>query len=778
MKRPLLYVLTFYIFGILLGQLKELSFVAIFFIPIIVFTFLLYKYYMWKVILIFPLATLLGIVMLNLNIKPSNNFIEQNVNKNVEVLARVIDVDYTSTGKQKVILKTDSITIDNLKLNTKLKIQAILGSDIEVEFGQIVLASGKLEAFDFPRNPGGFNEKLYMQTKRIDYKMFAEILNKGKIINSFDRYIYKFHKKVRNIYENILPLKEASVLEAMLLGDKQNLDTSIKEIYRKSGISHILAISGLHISIISALLWLILDTIKLNKRISSTIVLTVLIVYCIFTGNSVSTTRAVIMIGIVLFGNIIYHQSDIYTSIATAAFVLLIYQPLYLYNVGFQLSFGAVISIIVLSPVLERLYFIPKPIRLYLVSTLTASLGTYPIIAYHFNTISVIGVIVNLLVLPLASILVCFGIISTIVSFIWLEFGKFLCGIVYFILIFYENICTIASNIPFSQIITGQPNLILIFIYYTIILTIVYYCYLNKQKRQRLKKHMVCLQISLLAIAVVVIFKPKSLEIVYLDVGQGDSIAIHTAKNKNILIDGGGNISRQLDEDNTGTQIVLPYLRYKGINKLDCVFISHPDGDHIIGILELLDYIKINQIFIADTDTKNDLLEILEMKASKYNVPINKLSKGNIVKVDNSILFECIYPVKHMLIDNEDYNNSSLVLYMDYNNSKFLFTGDIEKEAEDRIIDDYKKLNTDILKVAHHGSKTSSTQNFVDMVKPKVAIISSGKNNYYGHPHREVVDRYKSINSKIYNTAYDGAILIKPKNNKLIISTMRENEQN
>lgn len=175
MKRPLLYVLTFYILGIFLGQLKELSFVALFFIPVIIFTFLLYRYYIWKVIFIFPFATLLGIIILNSNIKPSNNFIEQNINKNLEILARVIDIDYTSTGKQKVILKADFITIDDLKLNTKLKIQAIFNSDTEVEFGQIVLVEGKLETFDFQRNLGGFNEKLYMQTRRIDYKMFAEI---------------------------------------------------------------------------------------------------------------------------------------------------------------------------------------------------------------------------------------------------------------------------------------------------------------------------------------------------------------------------------------------------------------------------------------------------------------------------------------------------------------------------------------------------------------------------------------------------------------------------
>lgn len=775
MKRPLLYILAFYIFGILLGQLKEVTFIAFFLISIILGTLFLYKIYKWKIIFIFPLFTVLSIIVLDINIKPSNDFIQQCAvnNKTVTILARVINIDYTNTGKQKVLLKTNSITEDEVTTNIKLKIQAILDND-NVDFGQTILIKGKLECFDFQRNPGGFNEKLYMNTRNIDYKMFAEVLNKGKIINSFDSYIYKLHQKFKNIYENILPIKEASILEAMLLGDKQNLDNSIKDIYRKSGISHILAISGLHISIISAIITLILDSIKFNKRLSSFILLTILTLYCIFTGMSVSTTRAVIMIGIVLIGNIIYYQPDIYTSVGTAALILLIYQPLYLYDIGFQLSFGAVISIVLLSPVLDRLYFIPKPIKLYLISTLAASLGTYPIIAYHFNTISLIGILVNILVLPLSSILVCFGIISTIIGMVWLNASKFLCGIVYYILIFYENVCTIAADLPFSEIVTGQPNIALIFIYYLTILIIVYYYYTPKQKRESFKKYFIYFQLFLILVSAIIIFKPKNLEIVYLDVGQGDSIAIHTSKNKNILIDGGGNIFKQLNEENTGTQIVLPYLKYKAINSLDCVFISHPDGDHIIGIIELLDYIKINQIFIADINNKNDLLEILESKANKYSVPIKRLSKGDRLKIDG-LTFEILYPSKNIV--SENYNNSSLVLYMDYNNSKFLFTGDIEKEGESEIVNNYTKLNTDILKVPHHGSKTSSTQNFIDIVKPKVAIISSSKNNYYGHPHKEVVDRYKNIDSKIYNTAYDGAISIKVKSNKLIISTMQENDK-
>ncbi len=775
MKRPLLYILAFYIFGILLGQLKEVTFIVLFFIPIILLTLFLYKLYKWKAVFIFPLFSILAIILFYINIKPPNDFIQQCAinEKQATVLARVIDIDYTSTGKQKILLNTKSITIDDNTINIKLKIQAIVNND-EVEFGQIILAKGNIQCFDFQRNPGGFNEKLYMKIKNIDYKMFVDILDKGKIINSFDSYIYKLHKRFKNIYENILPQKEASILEAMLLGDKQYLDSSIKDIYRKSGISHILAISGLHISIISMILALVLNAVKLNKRLSSFILLTILILYCIFTAMSVSITRAVIMTGIVLFGNIIYYQSDTYTSLGAAALLLLIYQPLYLYDIGFQLSFGAVVSIILLSPVLDRLYFIPKQIRLYLVSTLAASLGTYPIMAYHFNTISIIGILVNILILPLMSILVCFGIISTIVGLFWIKASKFLCGIVYYILIFYESVCNLAVKVPLSEIVTGKLNIILIFIYYVAILIIVYYYYTKKQKRENIKKYIIYSQMFLALIAAIIIFKPKELEIVYLDVGQGDCIAIHTAKTKNILIDGGGNISKQLDEPNTGTLTVLPYLKYKAVNSLDCVFISHPDGDHITGIIELLDYIKINQIFIADTNNKNDLLEILETKATEHSIDIKKLTKGDKIKLDN-LTFEIIYPSKNTFSDN--YNNSSLVLYMSYENSKFLFTGDIEKEAESEIVNNYTKLDTDVLKAPHHGSKTSSTQKFIDIVKPKVVIISSGKNNYYGHPHKEVVDRYKNINSKIYNTAYDGAILIKPKHNKLKILTMKENDK-
>lgn len=762
MKRPLLILLGFYILGII----QSMNLLFIDFFLIIILTVFIYKIYKWNIIFIFPCFSILGFILFNQNIA-GNRLPSNFIDSAIQIVGIVKDIDYTSTNRQKIILKTNSFELNNFKIDKQLNIQAILDLDENVEYNQIIRLSGKLQNFDFARNPGGFNENLYMKTKGVDYKIFAKLIKKYNIVNDFDLAIYLLHQKLNYVYDSILPKKEASVLKAMLLGDKKNLDSSVEQIYRDAGISHILAISGLHISIFSAILFSIFKHFKLNKKINSICILIILILYCIFTGNSVSTVRAVIMIGIVLAGFILYRESDIYTSIFTAAFILLIYQPLYIFNIGFQLSFSAVIGILILTPILSRIQIYPKFIKAYLMPSLAASLATFPIIAYHFYTISIVSVIINIFILPFVFIIVCIGLLCGIIGLFSIPIAKFLCGIVYFILITYEKLCTIGSNL-IPKALIGQPNIWLIIIYYIIILSIAYYYYNPKQARKNLKKYLISLLSICILISCLIIFKPKALEIVYLDVNQGDCIVIHTKDNKNFLIDGGGYINRELNEPNTGSQIVLPYLNYKGIKYLDLVFISHPDGDHILGIIELIDYIKINQIVVSNNIQQNELLKILEAKANKKSIPIIKMGSINI---NQDLSFECIHPNQNDYIYST--NNNSLVIYMKYKNNTFLFTGDIEKEAENNIINNYN-FNIDVLKVPHHGSKTSSTQDFLNILKPKLSIISCGRNNYYNHPASEVLQRYKSINSQILNTAKEGAIILKTDGNTIKITTMYE----
>lgn len=772
MKRPLLWILVFYILGIILGQYKVLeAMIALFFT--IILTVFIYNKYKWYIIFLFPLIVVLGYINFYFKAIDVDKSMETliNNNKNLNIYGIVKDISYTKTGRQKLILAVKSLSVDNLKLNKKFKIQIILDLAENLEYNQEAYLNGTLEHFDFARNPGAFNENSYMKSKKIEYKMFAHIIKKGKIIKNFEFYLNKIHLNLALVYDTILPKKEASTLKAMILGDKAELDNSIKEVYRKAGISHILAISGLHISIFASILLSIFNIFELNKRISASLLLILLSLYCIFTGNSISTLRAVIMIAIGLIGDIIYRKSDIYTSIGFAAFLLLLYQPLYLYDVGFQLSFTALIGIIIVTPIMDKVNFIPKSIKVYLLPTLSATLFTIPVIAYHFNSVSFIGILINIIILPFVSVLVIFGIISGIIGMIWIQAGKFICGIVYFILQFYERVCILGYNI-IPEFITGEPSLILIFSYYTIILLISYYFYTVKSKRQYLKRYLKLIMFSLSLINLIIASNQPKLEIVFLDVSQGDSIAIHT-RTKNILIDGGGYINRNLDEPNIGSQIILPYLKYKGIKLLDAVFITHYDGDHILGIIELIDFIKINKLIVSDDIDNNELFKALQAKASKYSIPIVKMNEGDLINLENNLVIKCIYPNYDDLVNSTN-NNKSLVLDLEYQASNLIFTGDIEKEAEQKIIQNYK-FECDIIKVPHHGSKTSSTSKFVKCLNPKIAIISAGRKNLYGHPNKEVLDQYKSIGSKIYNTAVEGAISIyyNPHPN---ISTMREKE--
>jgi competence protein ComEC len=779
MKRPLLFILGFYILGVLVGQYSvNKAVIVLFFMGIIAASGLLYKKYSWKGIVLFPIFSLLGFVLIIINTSARNETVQQFAvnNETVNISGKIINMGYTANGRPKVIIKTHTLETKALVVKQPLKIQVILDEGSKVEYNQEISISGELECFDFKRNPGAFDERLYMKTKKIDYKMFAKLIMAGQIKKP--SYIYRLHERLNDVYDAVLPQKEASTLKLMLLGDNKTLDPSIKELYQKSGISHILAISGSHISLLAVILFLMLKQVGLDNRINSVIVLAVLIFYCILTGNNVSAVRAVVMIGIVLFGNILYRNADAYTSIAASALVLLMNQPLYLFDGGFQLSFSAVIGIIILTPLFCRIYFIPDKIRSYIAATVAATMATYPIVAFHFYTVSIIGLLVNILILPFASLLVGFGLLVGIIGLVSIEAAKFTCGIVYCILKLYEIICIIANKLPFATAVVGQPNIIVIIIYYTMLLLMTYYFYARYEQRRKIKKIVSITQISLFVTALIIIVKPKTLEIVYLDVGQGDAIAIHTADNKNMLIDGGGNIRTAVAQPNTGSRVLLPYFNYKAIRYIDTVFVTHPDGDHILGIIELIGLINIKQIVVSNVCNMADNVLYLSLrdKANKYSIPLVEMGRQDKINLKD-IKMECLYPNQDMSIEQENWNLSSLVLYMKYKHNTFLFTGDIEKQAEIDMINNGGNLNADVLKLAHHGSKTSSSEEFVNRTVPSYGIISSGENNAYGHPDKEVVERYKKKNTKLYNTAYEGAIIVRCNGKNITIFTMKEREK-
>ncbi|WP_058486902.1 DNA internalization-related competence protein ComEC/Rec2 [Defluviitalea phaphyphila] len=767
MHRPMIWIFLMYLLGILGGW--YLCSTIPFFGLIMLFTYYLYKKYRWNGILIFPIITLLGYINIGESTKPKDIaldlLINNNTNHSVEVIGNVYDIDY-SNDQISCVIESKKIIYLNEVFTIPLKLKVYFKNPVSIKWGDLLHIKGNIEKFNYPRNPGGFNEKLYMKTRGIEYKIFSELIDKKSETKNIKYGIYLLKFKFNKIYDSILPLKQSALLKAMLLGEKSTLDEEQKTMYQKAGISHILAISGLHISILSLFLWKIFNYIRIPDKISTIFILIFLWSYYIFTGLNISTLRAVLMVSIALIGNLIRRNYDVYTSVTMAAFLILIKQPLYLWDAGFQLSFVAVLGLILIDPCFEKIYWIPKILRKILAPIMGAGLATLPIVSYHFYYISIVGFILNLFIVPLASLVVGFGFIGGVLGFFWETGAYFTIGIVHYILIFYEFISKLFIQIPYSNIIIGRPNILFIISYYITSLGIVFYIFYKKRHKLNKKIKYVFLFLCTLLLGSA-LFKPNDFEMVFLDVGQGDSIVIHTNKNKTLLIDGGEKDSKK---------VLLPYFRYKGISQIDAIFLTHPDRDHLIGLLGLLDTMDIKNIFVSVKDNgKDEIYHEFILKLKKLQIPCYLLKQGDKISIDDISIY-CLYPKfdNNKIYEKESWNEISMVLQIIYKNNSFLLTGDIEKEQENSIINTYQPITCDFLKVPHHGSNTSSTEKFLDWSNPKNAIISCGRNNRYGHPHQEVLKRYKEYNIPVIITANSGAIIIKSNGENYKINTMIE----
>ncbi|NLK21533.1 MAG: DNA internalization-related competence protein ComEC/Rec2 [Epulopiscium sp.] len=774
MKRPLIWIFLMYLLGILGGwYCLNLSSTILFFSFIFVIVIILYKKTKWNGILVFPLFLLFGYIQIELSFIPKDVILEEAINKNssmnVKVKGVIEDIKDTGDGQISCIIKSSEILCKN-KIHVKpIKIKLYTKLNSKIEYGNIVQVDGKIMAFEPLRNPGGWNEVLYMKTQGIDYKMFGDLISIKPDRKNFRSYLQQLRGRFFQVYDKLLPFEQSSIIKAMIIGEKSTLGKEQKLIYQQAGISHILAISGLHISIIALFLWWIFKALRAPAIVSTISIVSFLWIYCVFTGFGVSTVRAVLMITLTLSSKIIRRSYDVHTSIVLAAFIILIKQPLYLWNAGFQLSFAAVLGLIFLGPLFNRIFWIPEKIRKILSPSMGAGLATLPIVAYHFYYISLIGFILNLIIVPLSTFVVGFGFLGGVVGLFWIQGARFIIGIVYYILCFYEYIAKLFIRIPHSNLITGATSLWQIFVYYTTIFVPILYFYYKREYNLN-KKILGRFGIICLLLWGTFLFKNNKFEVVFLDVGQGDSAVIHTENNKNLLIDGG---------DKGCQKVILPYLHYKGITSLDGVFLSHPDKDHLAGLVDILDYIDIKKIYVSvENDGKDKMYHQFISKAKSLDIPCYFLKKGEEISIDKIHLI-CLYPQdNHMKKDGGGWNKVSMVFQIQYGTHTFLFTGDIEKEQENNILRLYKPIQTDFLKVPHHGSKTSSTEDFIRWCNPQNAIISCSKNNRYSHPHKEVIERLSKNNINTITTSNNGAVMITSNGKEYAINTMIQNRGN
>lgn len=630
-----------------------------------------------------------------------------------------------------------------------------------VQIGNKVNVKGELSLFEEARNPGNFDQKFYYEKQKIGAFLWAEALRvTDRESNPLKQGLYELRQKWKRILIDAAGEEDGGALAAILLGEKQGMDREIRELYQVNGIAHVLAVSGLHLSFLGVGVYHLLRRITGSYTVGGLAGILFLSAYILMIGMTVSAFRAMVMFLFRIGADLSGRHYDSPTALAAAAVNVCLWRPLSLYDSGFWLSFGALIAIIFILPIFKNL-----PAQ-SLWASVSVNLFLLPILMYSFYEFPIYGVFLNLIIIPLLSVLMAAGLTGTMISLFWEHAGEaiFLCCRIIFRV--YEHSCEAALRLPFARVVTGQPAIWKILFYYVFLFAAVLLLRKKEENKgeKRSRKRRGFLSVLLVSIGMTILLftiqvKDK-ITITMLDVGQGDGLVIRGPEGKTYFMDGGSS-----DVKKVGEYRIEPYLLSQGIGSLDYVFVSHGDQDHISGIREMVQRQKtgvtIKRLVLPTQTVWDDALKELAELAAEEGIPVFTMEKGQCL-TEGKLSLTCIQPGKGEM--EETGNSASLVLALRYGDFDMLFTGDVEGEGEKRLVDhlqgEYSECVWDVLKTAHHGSGNSTTEEFLKTAAPQYAFISAGENNSYGHPHKETLERLKDAGAIIYSTQEEGAVTI------------------
>ncbi|MBO5349386.1 MAG: DNA internalization-related competence protein ComEC/Rec2 [Clostridia bacterium] len=685
--------------------------------------------------------------------------------EDVKIIGTIVKENNVEEYSKKYTIKVESINGQKHFKNTQLliyeKITKANSSNIistnnsRAEYGDLVIITGTFEVARQNTNYKGYNYNEYLRSKKI-YGTVKTETSKVKIlkkdnINLYKQKLYQFYNLIKQKIYLILPENTASICSAIILGDKSNLDDTVIENFSESSLSHILAISGMHMTYIITILSTILKFCDKKKR--KIIIIVVIILFCNLVGNSESIVRASIMVIINLLGSLLHRKSDSITNLSISALLILIVNPYAIKSMSFVLSFGGTLGIILFSNLIkDKMDYIKilnknaitKYVKESIIISISANIIIIPILAIYYNKISFIFIISNIFANILLSIIMPLIFIFLFMSFISISITKTLSFILnlFFNLLLYLS--SISAKIKILSFIVNTPYKITVVLYYIALITILIGIKIREKFAiKKILKEIISIYLVVSIILNLVNYIDSNMYIHFIDVGQGDSTLIITPSNKKILIDGGGS---ENGEDYVGKNILLPYLLDRRIKKLDYMIISHFDSDHVAGLFKILQELKVQQVIISkqieDSENYQKFLKLVKEK----KIVVKQVRTGDRILIEKNFFIDFIWPSEVQIAENA-LNNNSVVCKLNYNNFSMLFTGDIEKIAEEKILDEVNNnlLEADSLKVAHHGSKTSSIEEFIEAVKPKIALIGVGANNKYGHPNSDVISRLEEL---------------------------------
>ena len=793
-KRPVFWILLAFVLGEVIAVFDLNIAVPCIVLAIIVIRKIIIKAYedMGAFVVIF-FTLIMGFMLMSNEITTRNHIYDLKENT-VIVQGKIYKIENTAFGTN-IYLK--GVEVENGEKSVSVKRIFVNTEKIpNVKIGNIIKVRGKLRQFEEAANKGNFDSRKYYLSLGFYGKIEAGTI---EVINSdysgIRQGLYELRMEIIERLEKLcsdnngifsIINNKNGIIGAIILGDKTDLDSDIKELYSVSGIAHILAISGLHISFIGMAIYRLLRR-RFRFLFSAAVSIPVILSFGIMSGFGISTIRAIIMFILKIIGEVLGRKYDAITAISLAGLVLLVQNPFVVCNSGFQMSFGAIIAIVLILPIVEEILNTDNKIIKVISANFTISLVMNPILAWNYYELTTFSFLLNIVVVPLMSVVIVSSIVGIFCSCIMFGFGKVVifpgCGI----LELYTFLCNIINKSSVASIVVGQPKVTIIIVYYAILLVVLFglknirtkYTRAEKErniikketelvlekkakkerriKGQNVKLRLACIVGFLLLNCLIYYIPNPGFYITFIDVGQGDGILIHGDNGTKVMVDGGSTSEKQVAKN-----CIVPYLKAEGIGTIDYSIITHTDKDHISGILEILENnnsnrIRIKNLVMPDINMKDDTYNELIEKAKLKKINVLYIKKGDTLSLGKTKI-KCIYP--ETTTTASDKNDYCTVLSVKNKTSKILLTGDISKEIEEKIKDDIEE-NYTVLKVAHHGSNYSSSEKFLKKVNPKYSIISVGKNNSYGHPGNETMERLRKQGGVIYRTDEKGGITIR-----------------
>lgn len=704
--------------------------------------------------------------------------------KGCTLTGRVYDKEWVTGEEEKKIVYLEILEADNASGMEDAEGKKVLcylkqGQELP-KLGSYIRITGKIRNFRKASNPGQFDARSYYRISGIAFQVNQVIVQqKSEQYQKGKEALFQLRKGLSETFDRQLSPENASLMKTMVLGEKKALDREIKKRYQRNGIAHLLAISGLHISLIGMAFYKVLRKTALPVSFCAGGAFLFMYGYGCMAGFSVSSRRALIMFGVQMAAVMFGRTYDLLTSVSLAALLILAEQPWYFYSSSFLFSFGCVLAIGLLVPAMtckktEALsrsdgkkkaaavvrqdgifWKLLEGLRKWLLPGCAISAAGLPLQLCFYYQVPVYATFLNLLVMPLMSFLLPCGLLLILVEraeILVIPFSFVITGI----LGIYESACLMVENLPFSVQVTGRPGTALIILYLLVLLFLILY-----QRKLSLKGKW----LILLSAGALLVFSgrmertvSRQLQVTFLDVGQGDCIVVETPYGQNYVVDCGST-----SENAVGEYRLIPFLKYQGIGTVDGVIMTHADEDHISGIRELLmlgkeEGIQVKALLLPDIseESRDEAYQELAVLAEENQVPVEYIYEGEAGK-DLEFQMNCLHPEKGLC--TSDNNSYSTVLLMEYQGRSLLLTGDIEGEEEVKMTEELA-TQIDVLKVAHHGSRNSTGKEVLSVMKPKAAVISCGKDNFYGHPHAETLERLSEAGTRWFCTRDYGAVTV------------------